>query len=161
MIVLAVLAGFAALMVVFSVDPIKSALWTALCFLLVGAAYVAIDAELIGAIQVIVYAGAVMVLFLFVMMSMERERVRAGRLSSILLFPVGIVLMIVIGNRVWSVISSEPLFYEAPAVEDGLARFANLVYGTYLLPTEVVSVLLLGTILGATYLARKKTGDEE
>jgi NADH-quinone oxidoreductase subunit J len=161
MIALAVLAGFAALMVVFSVDPIKSALWTALCFLFVGAAYVAMHAELIGAIQVIVYAGAVMVLFLFVIMSMEKERVRTGRLSSILLFPIGIVLMIIVGNRLWSVISSEPLFYEAPVVEGGMERFAHLVYGTYLLPTEVISVLLLGTILGATYLARSKAGDEE
>ena len=161
MIVLAILAGFAALMVVLSIDPIKSALWTALCFFFVGAAYVAMNAELIGAIQIIVYAGAVMVLFLFVIMCMERERIRTGRLSSIVLFPVGIVLMIVIGSRLWSVIRSEPLFYEAPAAEAGMERFAHLVYGAYLLPTEVVSVLLLGAIIGATYLAGKKAGEEE
>ena len=122
----------------------------ALLFLLLGA-------EFVAAVQVIVYAGAVMVLFVFVIMLLnagEEERTRGNRVALFLGVP-GLIAFF--GLMCWTLSSSSQLGqvqiggYYVPTQELGIALFRE-----FLLPFEITSVLVLIAIMGAVVLARKE-----
>jgi len=122
----------------------------ALLFLLLGA-------EFVAAVQVIVYAGAVMVLFVFVIMLLnagEEERTRGNRVALFLGVP-GLIAFF--GLMCWTLSSPSQLGqvqiggYYVPTQELGIALFRE-----FLLPFEITSVLVLIAIMGAVVLARKE-----
>jgi NADH-quinone oxidoreductase subunit J len=121
--------------------------------------YLLLGAEFIAALQVIVSAGAVMVLFVFVIMLLnagEEERTQRSRLAR----QVGAPLMVLLAGLIISV-----LYRQFP--EDARVRFGDFpgqtvsigrrLFLEYMLPFEVVSILILVAILGAVILARKES----
>ena len=121
--------------------------------------YLLLGAEFIAAIQVIVYAGAIMVLFVFVIMLLnagEEERTQRSKMARFLGFPLFAVLLCQIAYVVYR------QFAPAPAVKFGRFVGSTEVLGRalfrdYVLPFEVTSVLILVAIVGAVALARKET----
>ena len=123
----------------------------ALLFLLLGA-------EFVAAVQVIVYAGAVMVLFVFVIMLLnagEEEHTRGSRVALILGLPGLVVFSVFI---IWTLSSSRSQLervqigdFYVPTQDLGIALFRE-----FLLPFEVTSVLVLIAIMGAVVLARRE-----
>lgn len=123
----------------------------ALLFLLLGA-------EFVAAVQIIVYAGAVMVLFIFVIMLLnagEEERTRGSRVALMLGMPGLIALF---GLLCWRLLASRSELgqvqigsYYVPTTDLGIALFRE-----FLLPFEITSVLVLIAIMGAVVLARKE-----
>ncbi|MBI3664710.1 MAG: NADH-quinone oxidoreductase subunit J [Acidobacteria bacterium] len=120
--------------------------------------YLLLGAEFIAAIQVIVYAGAIMVLFVFVIMLLnagEEERTKRSRLARFLGFPLFAVLLAQIGHVVYR------HFGAAPPVEFGrfmgsTETLGRALFRDYVLPFEVTSVLILVAIVGAVVLAHKE-----
>jgi NADH-quinone oxidoreductase subunit J len=146
-------------LVVFQKHPLRSALWLIVNFFAVAAIYLLAHAEFIAAIQVIVYAGAIMVLFLFVIMLLNIRQPEAEpkipfigqKLGGIVLAGfTGLILVYGITRVVLT--SGKPM---APGLGN-TETIARSLFTDYLLPFEVTSVLLLVAIVGAVVLAKSK-----
>lgn len=158
-----ILAG--ALAMVTARSLVRSVIWMVVSFFGVGALFVMLGAEFVGAVQILVYAGGIVVLFLFVIMlvnlgDLQRmEYLQRQWLPAVLLI---CLLLAELGFMMWGGLADAA----APTVEqlDATLRGAGgntetigmVLYTEYILPFEVVSVLLLVAMIGAIYLARKQ-----
>jgi NADH-quinone oxidoreductase subunit J len=148
-----------ALSMVVQRNPLYSAISLVGVFIALAALYVTLAAPFIAAVQVIVYAGAIMVLVIFVIMLLNVEEEVRGRLRLKFLIPTAIVLAGVLIAEAAFVI----YFVEVKAAPPepststvGLtASIGTGLFTTYLLPFEITSVLLLMAIVGAMTLARR------
>ena len=158
---LGAVAVISALGVVTMRHPIRCALSLALSLLSLAGIYLLSGAEFIAAIQVIVYAGAVMVLFLFVIMLLNLERELRAAVKSPLLMYTGIALgLIFLVEGVLLLSMGVPsgvvgMTGPVPSTE----TMGRLLFGDYLLAFEAASLLLLVGIVGAVALLRR--GREE
>ena len=150
------LAG--ALGMVFSRNAVHSALWLVLTMLSLGVFYVVQEAPFLGAVQIIVYTGAIMILFLFVLMLVGRdssdsvvETLRGQRVAAILL---GIGFAGLVGAGIARATEGRvaPRLDEASST-DNIPAIAELLFTKYLLAFEVTSALLITAALGAMVLA--------
>lgn len=149
---------FAGVMVVHR-HPVKSVLALVVSFFGLAVCYVMLAAPFIAAIQVIVYAGAILVLFLFVLMLLNVGQETRGRsrpiqqvlASAAILVFAAILLSLLRGHGADIPLSSAA---EAPGE---IAPLARLLFSDYLLPFEALSVLLLAALAGAYVLARRET----
>jgi NADH-quinone oxidoreductase subunit J len=157
--VLAAVAVLAALTVVLHPDPVYSALGLVVMLLVLAVFFIGLDAHLIAALQVIVYAGAIMVLFLFVIMLLGRPAPGgpwSGRPS---LWFVAILGSAALAVGVAKLSAQAPLAAGAPAPPGfGTATALGVeLFTTYLLPFELTSVLLLVAVIGAVVLTRGRS----
>ena len=150
---------FAALMVVHP-HPVKSVLAVVVSFFGLAVCFVMLSAPFIAAIQVIVYAGAILVLFLFVLMLLnigEELREREPRpiqqwLSAIALVVFAALLLNLLRAHGASATA-------APGADSGdIAPLAGLLFSQYLLHFEALSILLLAALVGAFVLAQREKG---
>lgn len=143
--------------------PINSALSLIVVMSSLAVLYLLLGAEFLAAAQMIVYAGAVMVLFTFVVMLLNagvEERTRGSRIARALGFPAVVAILAVIATVI---LSAQGLTTEA-GVQQGITSTADLsrvLFSDLLLPFEVTSVLILVAVLGAVALARKDNGERE
>ncbi len=152
------LAG--AMMMVFAKNAVHSALWLVLTMLSLGALYMAQQAPFLGFVQIIVYTGAVMMLFLFVLMLVGRDssdsvvEVLRGQRLAAAVFGVGFAGLLV-GALFGSLTAIEPVgLGEANGVTGGnVAGLGRLIFADYLFPFELTSALLITAALGAMVLA--------
>src|SRR6185369_11820071 len=157
--IFAVIAVVCAINVVVQTHPISSALSLVGVMGSLAVLYLLLGAEFIAAAQVIVYAGAIMVLFVFVIMLLNAgAEVKKGQSTMALFLGVPLLggLLIILGWFLQGMFSSATTvhfggFRGGSAYNIGMALFT-----TYLLPFEVTSVLILIAILGAIVLARKE-----
>ncbi|HUG42826.1 MAG TPA: NADH-quinone oxidoreductase subunit J [Acidobacteriota bacterium] len=147
----------AALVVVFQRRTIYSALALIVCFGAMAVLFFQLGAHFIAAIQVIVYAGAIMVLFVFVVMLIdpESEFFAVNRLTRLSLIAVPMALLLG-----FFLLWTARQFYEPPgeaalAVTGDVGTIARSLFREYVLPFEVTSVLILVAILGAMVLAKR------
>jgi len=146
-------------LVVFQAHPLRSALWLIVNFFAVAGIYLLAHAEFIAAIQVIVYAGAIIVLFLFVIMLLNlRQPEEAPKLPFLGQKFFGTVLacftalLLVYGYVRVKMPAAKDL---APGMGN-TESIARSLFTDYLLPFEVTSVLLLIAIVGAVVLAKSR-----
>jgi len=154
-----------ALCVVFQKNPIYSAIFLIQTMVSLAVLYVLLHAPFIAAAQIMIYAGAVMVLFVFVIMllNLSKEDVEGGKdklmfqkVSAILL---GLILFVVIG-----VVTLKTVFlgtkgeYTPERINEigNTQLVGKLLFTDYVLPFEIASILLFAAILGAIVLAKKK-----
>src|SRR5213082_1653354 len=133
-------------LVVINRNPIASALSLVVCFLGLSALFMSLDAFFIGIIQVLVYAGAVMVLFLFIIMLLdlrveERRRIKTvatigGALVAVAFF---VQMFLVVGQLR---IASQP-FTPLPPDTDDVRKVGALLFSNYNLPFQIIGVLVL------------------
>jgi NADH-quinone oxidoreductase subunit J len=156
------LAVVFSLMMILKRNPIHSALCLVVVFVSLAMLYVLLGAEFLAAVQVIVYAGAIMVLFLFVIMLLNlNQEVRSQGaprigLKACSLVGAGLVLLLLITAGVFRTVGAAGQQALAPAGTGNTRALAELLFTKYLLPFEVTSVLLLAAIVGAIVLAGKK-----
>jgi NADH-quinone oxidoreductase subunit J len=157
--------GFAALLVACSLmvilhkNPVTSALFLVLAFCSLAGIYLLLHAEFVAMVQIIVYAGAIMVLFLFVIMYLNLRRdIEHGvhiTLRRIVGWSIGIVLAIeawVLLARRWA---AGPGSIEAlPGPVGNTQAIGQALYTRYLFPFEITSMLLLVAMVGAVVIAR-------
>jgi len=150
---------FAGVMVVHR-HPVKSVLALVVSFFGLAVCFVMLSAPFIAAIQVIVYAGAILVLFLFVLMLLnvpEETRERDPRRIQRALAGVALVLF---AGMLLGLLRAHGAtgLTSAAALPGDVAALARLLFSSYLLPFEALSVLLLAALVGAFVLARRESG---
>ena len=162
-IVLAVVTVITAILVIVQRNPVASAIYLIITFFCLAGIYLLLQAPFIAVIQVLVYAGAIMVLFLFVIMllNLEKEKkpILRHRLSKTLGVLLGIVLLAQIGILFQSVLlGGMPGKFppEKVAALGNTEVIARLLFTDFLLPFEITSVLLLVAIIGAIVLAKRQ-----
>jgi len=155
--VLAALAVASALGVVLNRNPVHGACALVAHLFLLAVFFVGLDAQLVGVLQVIVYAGAVVVLFLFVIMLLNLQADQRSMVSPPLVFAaaacVGALAVLISGGL------REPEAAAGTALPQGYGEteeLARLLFTRYALPFELTSLLLLVAIVGAVVLARKR-----
>ncbi|MDB4905675.1 MAG: NADH-ubiquinone/plastoquinone oxidoreductase chain 6 [Gemmatimonadetes bacterium] len=158
-----------ALLFVTRKSPVTAALWLVNTMFSLAALYVMLDAQFIGAMQVLVYAGAIMVVFLFVIMllnlghpsELADARGRGWQMAAAL---VGLALLAEIFalSRAQSPESLElPAGYAAREImaTGAITPVAGPLFNEYLLAFEVTSILLLAAVVGAVVLGKRRSGD--
>jgi|Deesub1362B_J571_1020462.scaffolds.fasta_scaffold03177_3 NADH-quinone oxidoreductase subunit J len=164
--IFAIIAIASAVLVVAHKNPVYSAIFLIITFFCVAGFFFLLGAQFLGIVQIIVYAGAIMVLFLFVIMllNLRREvRLPIGRPFQVV-FGIAFVAVLVVQILfvIYQGFVSRPL-PEGPTVPASLGSVEALgqaLFTRYLFPFEVASVLLLAGIIGAIILGRKKLPKE-
>jgi len=160
----ALTAIFAAVMVITRRNPIHSAMFLVLNFLCIAVLYLLLNAQFIAIVQVMIYAGAIMMLVIFVIMLLnveEEERRHLMRLSPAQVMGVALVLILfaqlVYGVAVAVLPGDLGEFSPQRIAQVGdIKAVAGLLFTKFLFPFEVASVLLLVGIIGAVILSKKE-----
>ena len=156
---IAFLTIISALFVVLNRNPVYSAVMLVFCFFSLAALYVLLEAFFVAVLEIIVYAGAIMVLFLFVIMLINVGKeiaatsiiVKAKVLPFVLvvLFSLNIILLILWRNEG---------LHQSNTISSvgGITAIGQALFTKYLLPFEIASLLLLVALIGTVYLAKKR-----
>jgi len=162
-IITALTALVSSLLVVTGKKPINSILFLIVTFFCVAVFYLMLGAQFIAAMQIIVYAGAIMVLFLFVVMllNMREEQIWEKLTSSrkVIAFVVALGVLSVVVTAVTVTLSTPnpaDSQYELGTVE----AIAEGLFSCWLLPFEMASVLLLTAIIGVVMMVKRKEQEE-
>jgi NADH-quinone oxidoreductase subunit J len=166
--VFGIVAVVSALLFVTRKSPVAAAMWLVTTMFALAALYIMLDAQFIGAIQVLVYAGAIMVVFLFVIMLLNLGEASdvgdaRGRGWKLIATAVGIALLAQIFALTRAHVQPRiPEGYLARQIEfhGVIAPVAGPLFNEYLLAFEVTSVLLLAAIVGAVVLGRRRTASD-
>ena len=159
--ILFIITGLVALVSAFMVitrrKPISSVLFLVLTFFCLAVLYVMLGAQFIAAMQIIVYAGAIMVLFLFVLMLLSHRGAQtwevAGPLRKWLGFAAAGGVLLIAATAIQSVGRSDtPLDPTLGTV----SAFGDALFNRFLLPFEIASVLLLGAIIGVVAMIKRQ-----
>jgi NADH-quinone oxidoreductase subunit J len=149
------LALICGVMILVSRNPVNSAMFLVLTIASLAGLFVLLEAFFLAAVQILVYAGAVMVLFLFVIMLLdlkveERRKVKIfGMIGG--LIAVGTILAIFIKSLHGTTLTAT----RDPKFQAGTMDLGKLLFTQYLLPFEIVSVLLLVAMVGVILLSKK------
>lgn len=141
----------------FSRNPVTSAMFLVLTIVSMAGLFVLLHAFFLAAIQILVYAGAVMVLFLFVIMLLdlkeeERRQIKTAGLIAALLAVAAIATMF---YKVLAASREQLAAGPAPTLQGATAPLGKLLFTEYLLPFEILSVLLLVAMVGVILLSKK------
>jgi NADH-quinone oxidoreductase subunit J len=158
--VLAPISVLGAFGLIFAKKAVHAALGMALVMINLGVFYIAQNADFLGIVQIFVYTGAVMMLFLFVLMLVGVdssdslvETIKGQKLIGfILALGLGIVLLAAIG----SVVFASPVGLTKANADGNITGVANLIFGNYVWVFEITSALLITSALGAMVLAHRE-----
>ena len=161
----AIIGVVSAMMVITRKNVMHAALFLLLTFACVGATYVLLRAEVLAAVQVLVYAGAVMVLFLFAILLVNVPRVvrlrQWNRQTAVAVIITGL-------TGLWMIIAATQTFrtleLPAGAMDQPLGTpraLGQLLFSDFVLPFEIASLILLAAMVGAIFLARETALEEE
>jgi NADH-quinone oxidoreductase subunit J len=159
-------AVLSALVMVTNKKPISAAMSLIVTMICLAGLYVLLEAHLIAALQILVYAGAIMVLFLFVIMllNVEEKEGKQGRLAGQAIL-LQFVAVVVVGLVFVSMVNLDKIHGSLFAIGEVASDFGTtkavgkMLFTEYLLPFEIASVLLLAAIVGAVILAKRRIDD--
>jgi NADH-quinone oxidoreductase subunit J len=156
---LSVLALFSAVMVVASKNPVHSVLWLIAVFFAISGHYILLNAQFLAIVNLIVYAGAIMVLFLFVIMLMnlnadtEPQKNKWLKIAGVI--AGGALLMVLV-----AAVKNADLKNQLAQVNGGdIGLISNLglaLFHDYVVPFEVSSVMFLSAMIGAVVIGKKE-----
>jgi len=157
----AVIAIISALSAVTRKNPVVSAVWLVSCMCSLAVIYVLLEAYFLAAVQVIVYAGAVLMLFVFVIMLLNLRTGIIGQFRNLGLKFMGLVLTVIILRQFYTAFKGTSLILgNAGGLEPGFGEaraVGELLFTRYVYPLELISILLLVAIVGALVLAGKES----
>ncbi|HTJ11055.1 MAG TPA: NADH-quinone oxidoreductase subunit J [Dinghuibacter sp.] len=155
---LSILTIFSALMVITRKNPVYSVLWLIITFIAISGHYILLNAQFLAVVNVIVYAGAIMVLFLFVIMLMnldaDAEQTKNKWLQLAGVVAGGCLLLILVA-------ALKGAENQAKTVEMGtgsiglIENLGQVLFKQYILPFEISSVLFLSAMVGAVVIGKK------
>jgi NADH-quinone oxidoreductase subunit J len=165
--VFAAVTALGSLLVIAQKNPIYSVLALIAAFFGLSGLYVLLDAPFVAIVQIIIYAGAIMVLFLFVVMLLNVPREDAAEWDRLhpLYRPwpvrVGALLsVLMVGQIAWALIRtpriSDPIGAETAGVSN-VGELGRVLFTDYMFAFEVTSILIIAAMVGAVILARKQT----
>lgn len=154
---LAAVAVFCGLMTVTSRNPVHSVIYLIGCFFAIAGHYLLLNAQFLAVVHIIVYAGAIMVLFLFTLMMMnlneesEAHKPALARIAAVI--SSGLLLFVLIAALKKTDAFVPPIHVDGNI---GLVKtLGNVLLNEYLLPFEFASILLLSAMIGAVLIAKK------
>jgi NADH-quinone oxidoreductase subunit J len=163
--VVAVIGSLSAIAVVTARNVVHAALYLVVALAAVGVTFLLVGAEFVGWTQILIYVGAIVILFLFGLMLTKapigrdtldymgwKSRAVGGALATVLFLGLASLTL-----RVWPV-GTTPA---SPPVDGSTAAIGTSLFHDYVLPFEVVSFLLLAALIGAIVLARKDDGGDQ
>ncbi len=160
---LSFIAVFSGIAVIVSKNPVYSVLYLIMTFFAIAGHYFLMNAQFLAAVHIIVYAGAIMVLFLYVIMMLNLNSIEIEKRSSIVkllaVVASGLMLVVLAGAVPHAEVLIQQKESATPAgmVEDlGIALYRN-----YLLPFELASILFLAAMVGAVYLSKKNLNETQ
>jgi len=145
---------FCGALVILNRNPVNSAMFLVLTIISMAALFVLLHAFFLAAVQVVVYAGAVIVLFLFVIMLLDlkeeqRRKIKAFGAATGILSVIAIVFVF------WRSLAQTSLTTVPVMAEGGTLDLGRLLFTNYALPFEILSVLLLVAMVGVILLSKK------
>lgn len=158
-----ILVGFAILTVT-AHNPVRSAVYLISALLATAGLFFLLEAEFLGAVQILVYVGGIMVLFLFVIILVNVREMEAQRRAS-RQWKTAVVLGVVLSCEFIIFVVRGADIFSAEAMNSSLVvetqthnteSVGRLLYSTYLLPFEIASILLLVAMVGAVVLTMKE-----
>ena len=154
---LSFLALMSSLMVVFTKNAVYSVLCLIITFFAIAGHYLLLNAQFLAAVHIIVYAGAIMVLFLYVIMMLNQNKDTEPKkhpyLMIISVIAAGLLMLTMVGT----VKSAElPGSTIADAQVGTIEKLGQVLFTDFLLPFEVSSILFLAAMVGAVYLSKNK-----
>jgi len=158
--IFAFIAVVSALAVILVKNPVHSAIYLILCLLQAAALFVLLRAPFLAAVQVFIYVGAVIVLFLFVVMVLDIGKEKFGERihgQGFLAIPVVVLFLVITGYMVFKgrLIAPAGNFDESVLAKN-TEVLGKLLYTKYIFPFEVVSILLLVALVGSIVLVLRK-----
>ena len=152
----------ASLLVVTRKNPIHSALFLVLTFLCVSVLYLLLYSQFIAIIQVVVYAGAIVMLIVFVIMLLDLEQeLRSGLKLFYSKVIGGLFMVLFLLGIIYSVAWKSPTGKVGPYTPDKVSAnvkaVGEMLFTQYLFPFEIISVLLVAAIVGAVILSKRRT----
>jgi NADH-quinone oxidoreductase subunit J len=153
-----------ALAVIFSRNPVHSVLWLILAFFNAAGLMLLVGAEFIAMLLVIVYVGAVAVLFLFVVMMLDIDfaQLRSGFTANLpfgLIIALVLVLEMIVGLFAHNTGPAFASAHPAAATQPNIVALGQLLYSRYLFPFEIAGLILLVAMIGAIVLTHRRRGD--
>ena len=156
-ILLSAMAVGSAIMMLMSKSPVKSILWLIVVFFAISGHYILLNAQFLAIVNIIVYAGAIMVLFLFVVMLMnlnaESEPAKNYRLHIIGVVSGGSLLMILLMALLNN--DRDQLVQMKVGDQGLITNLGKILFTNYVLPFEIASVLFLSAMIGAVIIGKK------
>lgn len=154
---LTLLFGFLCVANPLSRNPVTSAMFLVLTIVSMAGLFVLLHAFFLAAVQILVYAGAVMVLFLFVIMLLDLKEEERRRLNKVALGLGSVAVLGLAGILVRALWSSKPLAPgDAAPLEGSTKALGRILFESYLLPFEILSILLLAAMVGVILLSKKE-----
>jgi NADH-quinone oxidoreductase subunit J len=156
---LSVMALFGALMVVTSKNPVYSVLWLILTFFAISGHYILLNAQFLAIVNIIVYAGAIMVLFLFVIMLMNLGKSTEPQKNRWLRFAGAVAGGCLLLVFVAALRNTEVKGLSAEVNSGDIGLIKNLgkeLFSTYVVPFEISSILFLSAMVGAVVIGKKE-----
>lgn len=156
-ILLSLVAAGSAIMMITTKNPVHSVLWLIVAFFAISGHYVLLNAQFLAIVNIIVYAGAIMVLFLFVVMLMnlnaDTEPVKNYRLQLIGIISGGSLLLVLL-SAIMNVNQHSPV--QMKVGDAGLLNvLGKTLFTNYILPFEISSILFLSAMIGAVVIGKK------
>jgi NADH-quinone oxidoreductase subunit J len=144
-------------LVIFSRNPVASALFLVMLFVFLAGLFVLLEAFFIAAIQVLVYAGAIMVLFLFVIMLLDIKASERRKFRALGVFGgIAVAAAFVWELEVIVTQPVKPLAVGGDQLSGGLEQIVKPLFANYLLPFEVTALLLLVAMIGVVLLSKRE-----
>lgn len=156
--ILAAVMILATLLAITERHPVHAIVYLVTSFFALAAIFYLLAAPLVAMFEVIIYAGAVMVLFMFVIMMLDLGHPDEAKRPSLLIWVLPLLLTAVILSSVVSAAALRSLQGGA-GVEIGIREFAAALFGRYGVAVEIISMQLLFAVVGALYLGRKRGGE--
>lgn len=148
-----------AFLTIYSKNPIHSAIYLVICFFTIAGHYLLFNAQFLAIVHIIVYSGAIMVLFLFTIMLMnlnkedEVHKPRITRLGAITVFVLMSVVLVTIFINSNPIVGTEP---ETGEDFQSIKKLGTLLLNEYMVPFEFASILLLVAMIGVVLLSKKE-----
>lgn len=147
-----------AIMMLMSKNPVKSILWLIVVFFSISGHYVLLNAQFLAIVNIIVYAGAIMVLFLFVVMLMNlnstTEPIKNLRMQLIAVVSGGALFLIILSTLLKG--TGKAQLVQMRVGDAGLIKnLGSVLFTNYVMPFEIASVLFLSAMIGAVVIGKK------
>lgn len=152
-----------AFLTIYSRNPIHSAIYLVICFFSIAGHYLLFNAQFLAVVHIIVYSGAIMILFLFTIMLMnlnkanEVHKPRITRLGAIVVFCILCLALIAI------FVNSKPImgeYYSSGEDFQSIKKLGKVLLNEYMIPFEYASILLLVAMIGTVLLSKKEKKNE-
>lgn len=156
--ILSFLAIMFALMVVFSRNPVNSVLYLVMTFFCIAGHYLLMNAQFLAIVHIVVYAGAIMVLFLFVIMLMDLNQDQEPQKTWLTKIIAGIAGGVMLFVLVGSLKGAEQMNLSSygPSQIGTVKNLGKVLFSEFLFPFEIASVLLLAAMVGAIMIGKRE-----